>query len=1127
MNRSSFRTLRIVAVFLALLVGSAGVAWAQNAVLRGTVRSDVGELVEGASVIIPEMAIQSATAANGQYMINIAAARVRNQLVTLRFRMIGFRPHTQTITIRAGEQVFDVSMPTDINRLEDVVITGVMEGTPVTSTTFSIGRLDVSNLSVPAVNPLAQLAGQMPGVSVNTSTGRPGATPDVMLRGPTSINAAGRGQQPLYIVDGIIITGGLPEINPQDIENIEVVKGAAGASLYGARASNGVINIATRSGRTSSEGLTFRLRSEAGFGDIERSIGLAQDNAVLWNETGERVCILDTTQPLCARTASWLTEAARINNVPGDYAIAPVSLAFDPGSGGIASSALRQLYNTNRWPVPTYDAVRQVMTSQPFINNTADATGRVGSTQYFASLSQLRQAGAIRYLKGYDRYTARLNVDQRVGSNLSLSFRSFFSRGISDGQSQEGSGAAFFRLTRVPAAANLLQTDTIGRLYVRPNIEYQGDQNENPLISLQGVDEQNVNDRFIGGGTLRWTPLSWVDLEGNFSYENANSQYDYNRGKGYRTTAASRTAFLGYYQTNTSGGQSYNTSLNLALRHNFGTDLVTRWNFRYLYERHDTHYRDLEGGTLKVVGVEVAANVTASQFLSSSFTSERLVGMFAGVNLEYKQRYIGDFLIRRDGSSLFGSDNRWATFGRASVAYRVSQEPWWPLRDAVNEFKIRASYGTAGGRPTFSAQYETYSLGSGGSLTAGTLGNNALRPETNVEHEIGTDMELFRRVGVNLTYSKSETRDQILPINLPAATGFQQQWQNAGTLTNTTYEASINIPVVHKRDVSWSWRFNYDRTRTVITKLDVLPFRMGTSLQNTTDIINIQQGERYGAIYGDYVLRGGDCGLLPSAYQSDCGTPNSSFQTNTDGYLVWVGKDNSGNAYSTRDGITKNLWMTQLPGSGAPWGVALNWGMLITQRDSASGAPTQRNLGTALPDWRFSISQNFQWRRLTVYGLLEGVMGRHVWNQGRHWSYFDLINGDVDQRGVDVGDAKPIGYYWRSAPPEHAAGIGGMYHVLKPTNITVEDASYAKLRELSVTYHVGRIGGIGSWDVSLIGRNVFTITKYRGFDPEVGIQGLTGAAATSTSSGSGTINAIDAYTFPNQRTLTVALSTSF
>ena len=110
MNRSSFSTLRIGAVLLALLAGTAGAATAQNAVIRGTVRSDVGELIEGASVIIPEMAIQTATGANGQYLISVAAARVRNQTVMLRFRMIGFRPHTQTIIMRPGEQVFDVTL---------------------------------------------------------------------------------------------------------------------------------------------------------------------------------------------------------------------------------------------------------------------------------------------------------------------------------------------------------------------------------------------------------------------------------------------------------------------------------------------------------------------------------------------------------------------------------------------------------------------------------------------------------------------------------------------------------------------------------------------------------------------------------------------------------------------------------------------------------------------------------------------------------------------------------------------------------------------------------------------------------------------------------------------------------
>jgi hypothetical protein len=235
MSRTTFRTLRTIAVLLALLAGAAGAAMAQNAVLRGTVRSDVGELIDGASVVIPEMAVQSATAANGQFMISIAAARVRGQGVTLVIRMIGFRPSRQAVVLRPGEQTFEVQLQADVNRLEDIVVTGVMEGTAQTQTTFSVGRIDLSTLPVPALNPLSQLAGQVPGVSIMQTSGRPGQAPDVLLRGPTSIDASGRGQNPLYIVDGVILSGGLPAINPQDIENIEVVKGAAGASLYGAR----------------------------------------------------------------------------------------------------------------------------------------------------------------------------------------------------------------------------------------------------------------------------------------------------------------------------------------------------------------------------------------------------------------------------------------------------------------------------------------------------------------------------------------------------------------------------------------------------------------------------------------------------------------------------------------------------------------------------------------------------------------------------------------------------------------------------------------------------------------------------------------------------------------------------
>jgi len=175
-------------------------------------------------------------------------------------------------------------------------------------------------------------------------------------------------------------------------------------------------------------------------------------------------------------------------------------------------------------------------------------------------------------------------------------------------------------------------------------------------------------------------------------------------------------------------------------------------------------------------------------------------------------------------------------------------------------------------------------------------------------------------------------------------------------------------------------------------------------------------------------------------------------------------------------------------------------------------------LGNALPDFRFAITQNFQIGKLTVYALLDAAIGHQVWNEGFHWAHLDFLSQDVDQIGKPVETAKPIGYYYRAAAPD-ATGIGGFYDILGPNSFTVENASYAKLREFSVAYRVGRISGVGDWDVSLSARNLFTITNYRGFDPEVGIAGGDGASRA--------VNAVDAFVFPNLRSFTVRVSTSF
>lgn len=1120
MNRTSFSRLRLAALAAAVLAVVAGQAQAQNAVIRGTVVSDAGQPIQGALASIPDLNVSGFTNDAGRYVVTVAGGRVRNQVVTLRVRAIGYRPGSRAITVSAGEQTMDFTLGTDINRLEEIVVTGAIEGTERMALAYDVPRVDMEDIPVPTMDPLRLLAGRVAGANVMSGSGRPGSNAAVILRGPTSIDASGRIQGPLVIVDGVVLPGGfLSDFNPADIESYEVAKGAASSSLYGARSGQGVIQITTRSGRrAAADAMTFNLRTEVGVSDIEGDFGLARNHPLIMDERNERFCVAVTGQAMCARTLDWVAEAARINNAPGDFALTPPGLALDPGPGS-SGAMLRNNFQAKRWPGRIFNPVEQVVNPQILTTNNADVTGRFGNTQFFASGSYTGQSGAIRFLEGYKRYTGRLNLDQRIGDAWSVALRSFYSRSTQDGLNQETGGGAFFRLTRVPAIVNILQRDALGRLYVRPNLQRSGEQNENPLQSLQNIDDQGVTDRFVGGLTLRYEPASWVSAEGNFSYDYRSFTRSQFVNKGFRATTSFFSSFLsiGSVFDSHSGSQAFNTGLSVVLRRNLGRNLATRWNLRYSYDQQDENARSGSGNTLAAVGVSTLDNATAGFSIGSFEVSQRLIGLSAGGNLVYGERYIVDGVVRRDGSSLFGSDNRWATFARGSLAWRMSREPWWFAPNFLNEFKVRVSRGGAGGRPNFSAQYETFAVGAGG-ISFGNLGNRDLRPEHTIETEAGLDVEILRRIAINATYARSQTRDQILLVPTPVEKGFGQQWRNAGTLENRTWELSVNVPIVSRRDLSWSVRFNYDRPRTVITQLDVPPFQFGGVTQATGQIFRAQEGERYGTFYGKRFLR--SCSELPSAFQSQCGGGGSQFQINNDGYLVWTG------GYGLGEGITRNLWTTRLPGASAPWGVAVNWGMLIVLRDTACVAAPRADctaqqvpLGNALPEWNFSISQNFQWRRLTVSALLQASMGREVWNQGRHWSYLDFLSRDVDQEGRSVEEAKPIGYYFRSAPPDHPNGVGGLYDILAPNNHFVEDASFAKLRELMVSFHLGRVGASGDWTVSVIGRNLFTITDYRGFDPEVGQSGGLGTSPIVT--------AVDAFTFPNTRSVTFSVSSRF
>lgn len=1111
---------RLGASILAVLLsfGSTEVASAQGAAtITGRVTNEAGQPLFGAGVGIEALAIQVGTGEDGRYTITIPGARVSGQQVVLRARLFGYAPQVKSITLTEGSQTHDFVLKADVNRLSQVVVTGVAEGTEKTKVPFTVATVNAADMPVPGANAFAQLQGKVAGVQITSSTGRPGADPQILLRAPLSINATGRGQGPLVIVDGIIFNGGISDVNPQDIESVEVVKGAAAASLYGSRAGNGVIQITTKSGKGgSSDGIRFNVQTEYGQSDIERDYDLARAHSLTMDETYTRYCVGVANQPACTNTTTMEQEIRRVNDITGDITLPARVFVGDIGiSNAPSPTGLRHQYQATTWP-RAYEPVKQMLTNGAFLNTNVSMSGRIMSANVYAAANNLRQEGAVRFLEGYTRNSFRVNADQQIGEAWTVSATSFFSRSEQDGANfVAGNARPWFSLSRTPAFTNMLARDSQGRIMPRHNPLSQGEQNYNPLSPLQEEVQFSEVRRFLGSLSVKYRPVSWADASWDFGYDAGQNWTELKTDRGARNPAPSAAALnrpFGSFDRLNGFQQSFNTSLNVTLRRQLTQDINGTISLRYLYEQQDFVSDQFGGTNLVVAGLNTASAATANQYISSSQSRLSQIGVFLTGRVDYQGKLIFDGLIRQDGASVFGSDNRWQTYGRGSVLYRPSEEAWWPAKDIVNELKLRAALGTAGNRPNFAAQYETLSIGSGGTLTPAVLGNPLLGPEVIRETDIGFDAELFNRFGIEFSYINARAENQILNVPIPSIGGFTSQWRNAGTLENKVVEGSLNIPVLQGyRGVTWTARFAADAPQSRITQLDVLPyFTSAAGAQGTLSAFRIAAGNDFGVIYGREFVT--SCLQLPATFQARCGD-GREWQKNDDGLIVWTGQGNT-----WREGITKNLYNAVNPQTDSPWGVPNFWGMpMLIRTDTRS--PEQRELGSVLPSLRWSMGHNVSWNKFSGYVLFDATQGRSVFNLVRGWNFGDFMNGEVDQLGKTVETAKPVGYYWREGPPGDSRGIGGLYDILGPNSIVAEDASFVRLRELSVGYRIGRLGRYGDWTVNLVGRNLLTWSDYSGFDPETGVNG--------GSNGSGILNAVDAFNFPQLRTVTLQFNVGF
>lgn len=1023
---------------LALLIAGAAPAMAQGGTVTGqVVDRETRQPLTGVQVFLVGTTYGAITQDNGRYQI----LSVPSGVYTVETQFIGYAEgHVENVRVRDDEiTTVDITLSTQVLRLQGVVATGSIDPTAGVKVPFTVGKLSKEDLPVPAVDAVASMRGKISGVRIVKNQGRPGSGLSVDLRGGTSIF---RGNEPLFIVDGVVVASSMVDVESLDIETIEVVKGAAASSLYGARAASGVISITTSRGKDIGLGDTrIIVRSEGGINELPTDFQLAQQHRFKMNAAGE-----------------WINNDGEVVDKTGRV--------IDDDR-----------FADNEYPGPLFNHIDRFFDPKPFFTNTVSIAQNTRSTNFMASFTDRRDGGIISVGdEGYEARSLRLNLDHRLRDDVNFSVSSYYSRSERD----DVSAYSLYDIMFWAPDVDLFEDNPDGEKYnILPD---PATLQSNPFYALEYASLFQRRSRFMGSTQVRYSPANWFALEGNLSYDRSDRKdYQY-EPKGFKVEEAVTT---GYIERNSDLTQAINGGLTASLLRSFG-DLTARTKFSVTAEYSEDEGTDADGDEFVVGGVE-DIDATLNRDASSYLQQVRSLGYYGIMGLDYQGKYIAEGLVRRDGSSLFGPENRWNTYFRGSGAWRLSEEAWWPL-ESVNEFKLRYSIGTAGGRPGFFDRFETWSVG-GGTVSKSTLGNTALKPEYAVEQEFGADMIFRDRVSLQLTHARSTVEDQLMPIPLPAVAGYGSQWQNAGTVETNTWEAEIQANLMQRSDFSWQMNLVADRTRGVITEFGRSCLRWGGQ-----GSFYYCEGESLGAIFGKHHLRSLD--ELPADLQPF----RDQFDVNDEGLVVPVGAGNS-----WRDGVAKDLWQTQVELGDQ----SLAWGLPIFELDE-NGADAFVQIGDSNPDFNLGFGNTFQYKNLTLYALIDAQIGGDIYNNTNQWTYRDYTHPDYDQGGKPEEEKKIVDYYQK------------LYSVNAINDWFVEDGTYTKLREVSLRYSFDRqlverlFGnvGINRVAISLIGRNLVTWTDYTGFDPEVG-------------AGDATRQRFDGFGYPNFRTLTASLEIEF
>jgi TonB-linked SusC/RagA family outer membrane protein len=993
---------------LVLLSGFCIDAFAQGTVSGKVTSQKDNSNLEGISIVIKGTKKGAVTDNAGNFSINHSS----NTAFTITASGTGFK--SQDFTVEPGKGANLTLVLTEyVNKLDEVVVTGTVAGTTKRQLGSYVSSVSAEDLNKGASsNVLAALQGKTAGAQISQNSGDPAGGMSVRLRGTSSVLSS---SEPLYIVDGVIVnnatnrvtnTSGnydgssfvgtigqnrMVDINPADIDHIEVLNGAAAAATYGSRANAGVIQIFTKRGKTGAAKVSFSS----------------------------------------TYMSSSLRQKLTVNQSPTKFG-GPTD-----GAGALTQDVITTPFATTTTNVKRYDYQDYIFRQASGTDNTISVSGGTDKTKYYFGGSYFFNQGIIKNTD-FQRFTFRTNIDQIINKWLSLNMGLNYTNSSAN---EKPDGQSFFSptnsITIIGNFHDIWTRDANG------NLKAVGERGRvNPVSVIEDIKQKQTTNRLLANFGVKLKPIKHLSVDYLMGIDNYAQNgttyippYSYNANTGFFGGGATLDPTQNGYASSASNNFF---QINHDLNANYNIDITpdinstTQVGFSQQYEKNNYILYQGRGFAPFIETVNGASTILPGVDDRSEIS---VMGTYIQQNFKYKNYLFLTGAMRRDGSSVFGAQQRNQVYKKGSISFVISSTDAWNnmgISKIIDLFKIRAAYGESGNLTGIGAysRFNSYSsnsfLGRSALNSSSTLANENVKPERQSETEFGIDLGAFNnRVGLTVNVYNKRVDDLLINRQLSPTNGFGSVLDNFGSLENKGYEVLLSLVPVQTKDLKWEVTTIYNHNENKALKIGQALTLLST---NAGAPISIIEGQPLGVFYGTYFARNSDGTLLKNA----AGIPQT--------------------AKGTQSSVLNPT--ETLDANGLPTGTTL-----------------RKVIGNPNPDFTASIVNEVTYKKWALRAQIDMVSGVDVFNADFRTRQ-GVGNGTVAQQ--EQTGVLPRGY------------ISGVYAI---EEWRVDKGDYVKLRELSVSYNLGKVAFANNISLNFSGRNLISWDSYKGYDPEVNAAG--------------------------------------